>query len=185
MTFVIVGLGNPGKEYTHTRHNIGADALEYIRMSGDFSEWKEDTKKEALVSTGTIADKEITLVFPQTYMNLSGRAVKKFVPYQKDVENLLVIQDELDLPLGVIKVSFDKSSAGHNGVQSIIETLGTGAFSRVRIGIGSNHEGAEYVLDKFSPDEKKALEEKLKNIPKIIEVFVTQGREVVMNTFNM
>jgi PTH1 family peptidyl-tRNA hydrolase len=185
MNYIIVGLGNPGNEYKGTRHNVGADALDQVASVHAFSEWKKDTVKEALVSQGEIAGHQVTLVYPQTFMNLSGRSVKKFVPYTQDMKKLVVVHDDLDLPLGTVKVSFGKSSGGHNGVQSIIETLGSDEFTRVRIGIGKQGDTEAYVLGKFTPEEKPSITSVTQILPELIALYIQEGIEATMNTYNM
>ncbi|MEK7193017.1 MAG: aminoacyl-tRNA hydrolase [Patescibacteria group bacterium] len=135
MKVFIIGLGNPLPEYSGTRHNAGQSAVEAFRIKNNFPAWKRDDKKEALVSLGEFEGKEVVLILPQTFMNDSGRAVRKFLKSSKEVENALIVHDELDLPIGSMKVVFDRGHAGHNGVLSVINFLGTQAFWRLRIGI--------------------------------------------------
>ena len=135
MGYILIGLGNPGTDYEHTRHNVGARMLEAFRKKHDFPEWKSDKKRKALVSIGEIDDSKTTLVFPQTFMNKSGQSVVAFVTNKKAAERLVVIYDDLDLPLGHMKISFGRSSGGHNGLESIIRALHTKDFIRLRIGI--------------------------------------------------
>ena len=110
MTFTFIGLGNPGEEYKHTRHNTGRIMLEYFRTANDFPEWKVDKKSQALISKGKIGKHTITLVYPETFMNKSGVSAKTFVTNLKSEERMLVIYDDLDLPFGSSKISFNKSS---------------------------------------------------------------------------
>ncbi|TSC61061.1 MAG: peptidyl-tRNA hydrolase, PTH1 family, partial [Parcubacteria group bacterium Greene0416_14] len=135
MAYIFVGLGNPGSEYEHTRHNAGARMVDVFRSVHDFSPWKEDKKRHALVSVGETAGEKTTLVFPQTFMNKSGSAVSAFVKNKKTAEHLVVIYDDMDLPLGHIKISFGRSSGGHNGLESVIKALKTKDFIRVRVGV--------------------------------------------------
>src|SRR5689334_19392192 len=141
---LIIGLGNPGKQYENTRHNAGFIILDEIRKALDFPEFKFDNKFDAEISTGDYKLEAISykliLAKPQSFMNLSGQAVKKIMDFYKiPVENIAVIHDDLDIELGKYKLSDDASAAGHNGVQSIIDHLGTQKFRRIRVGI----EGAE------------------------------------------
>ncbi|MCX6703478.1 MAG: aminoacyl-tRNA hydrolase [Candidatus Zambryskibacteria bacterium] len=178
MNYLIVGLGNPGKEYENTRHNAGVMVLERIRDMWSFSDWSKDTMSNSLLSKGTVADEVITFMFPQTFMNLSGTAVTHFTDAEYK-EKLVVIYDDLDIPLGQIKVSYDRSSGGHNGVQSIIDTLGSAEFLRVRIGIGPlegdlrAHIG---VLDRFTEEEKKAIKGLDKKVAEVLEVFFKEEK---------
>jgi len=163
---LIIGLGNPGKKYRSTRHNIGFMVLDELARQHNLS-WQEDTKNKALIAKGT----DYVLVKPQTFMNLSGETVAKLLRYyhllprtifgtKKDsvlTSVLTVIHDELDLPFGKYKVANNSSSAGHNGVQSIIDHLKTKNFQRLRIGINNesrkNIPGDKFVLQRFSDDE--------------------------------
>lgn len=142
---LIVGLGNPEKKYAKTQHNIGFRVIDTLRNE--------------------LSDKDIILLKPETFMNDSGRATKAMISYYKiPLENLYVIHDDIDLPFGNIRVSKDSSSAGHKGVQSIIDELGTQNFTRIRIGIRPQHEidTTKFVLQKFSKEEEKQLKEIIK-----------------------
>lgn len=186
MNYLIVGLGNPGKEYENTRHNAGVMVLEQIRREWDFLEWSRDTMSNSLMSKGTFDIYSVALMFPQTFMNLSGSAVRHYADKEYP-QKLVVIYDDLDIPLGQIKMSFDRSSGGHNGVQSIIDTLGGADFARIRIGIG-NTEGdiREHVgvLDAFSDEEKKIIESQSKKVAEVLKVFFAEGREKAMGVAN-
>jgi peptidyl-tRNA hydrolase, PTH1 family len=157
---VIAGLGNPGREYTGTRHNIGFHIVEQIARAAGIE--IEKKKFKSLGGRGKVAGTDVILALPQTYMNLSGEAVRQWMDFYKiDNKNLLVVHDELDLNFGKMKLSFDSSAAGHNGVASIIENLGTKEFSRLRFGVGKptvKDEGADHVLSSFSKEEKTELE---------------------------
>ncbi|MBI2552006.1 aminoacyl-tRNA hydrolase [Candidatus Uhrbacteria bacterium] len=136
---LIVGLGNPGKEYEKTRHNVGFLAVDGIARDLQFSKWKMEKKLEAEVCRGFIASccEDVILAKPQTFMNNSGAAVKKLtVNYRLTTDDLLIVHDDLDLELGTLRLSYGSGSAGHNGVQSIIDALGTKDFWRLRVGIG-------------------------------------------------
>lgn len=186
MNYLIVGLGNPGKEYENTRHNAGVMVLEQIRRAWDFLEWSRDTMSNSLMSKGTFDTSSVTLMFPQTFMNLSGTAVRHYAD-EEYPQKLVVIYDDLDIPLGNIKMSFDRSSGGHNGVQSIIDTLGGADFARIRIGIG-NREGdlREHVgvLDTFSDEEKNIIESQSKKVTDVLKVFFGEGKEKAMGVAN-
>lgn len=155
MTKLIVGLGNPGAEYAETRHNLGFAVIDKI-IAGKSSSPEINKKMQGIVYKLP----DLVLIKPQTFMNLSGVAVVQAVNFYKiDLNNLLVIHDDVDFELGEIKHQFDKSSAGNNGVDSIIKNLGSQAFHRLRLGIGHpknpQMQTADHVLDKFSPEEKE------------------------------
>src|SRR3989338_7672926 len=146
MAWIFVGLGNPGYEYEGTRHNSGRMAVEHFAKTAKFSEWKEDKKSKSLVSRGLVVPPPhkasasqgktlVALVLPNTFMNKSGFAVSKFVKTVKSAERLAVVYDDLDLPLGTIKISFNRGSGGHKGIESIMRAVKTKKFTRVRIGV--------------------------------------------------
>jgi PTH1 family peptidyl-tRNA hydrolase len=158
---LIIGLGNPGKEYEKTRHNIGFRVLD--EMTEDFKfekKFNAEIKKEPTFAKAS-AGKQIIFAKPQTFMNNSGIAVSAIAKFHKiKPENIIVIHDDMDLAFGKIKISFGSRSAGHNGVQSIIDSLGTNEFYRIRIGIGPRPEkipADKYVLQKFSASEEKEM----------------------------
>jgi PTH1 family peptidyl-tRNA hydrolase len=130
---IIVALGNPGKEYEKTRHNAGFLAADVLAARCSFAEFKKEDKFEALIAEGRIGEEKTLLVKPQTFMNASGRAVAKVLSfYKSSASDLLVLHDDLDIPIGDMRLSFDSRSAGHRGVQSIIDALGTQEFLRLR-----------------------------------------------------
>jgi len=168
---IIIGLGNPGKEYADTRHNIGFAMVNKIRQEFKFPDFEFNKKFNAEISSGDYklqtTNYKLILVKPQTFMNLSGEAVQAILAFYKlSAENIIVIHDELDLASGRYKIATDSSSAGHNGVQNIIDQLGTQKFTRLRIGVGEEHDGApvcrleahDFVLRKFSEEEKQVIE---------------------------
>jgi len=179
---LILGLGNPGKKYQNTRHNIGFAAIdflfeEWLKDEG-FTAWHEDKKFQAEISEGNLNGEKIILAKPQTFMNNSGASTSVLVNFYKTKpENVVVIHDDLDIAFGEIKVQTDRSSAGHNGVKSIIERLGTQAFTRIRVGVAKTDrakqgDSADYVLNKFGLVERlklKVVKNKiLEEIKKII-----------------
>jgi len=166
---LIVGLGNPGSKYIKTRHNIGFMVLDVL---AEGEEWKENKKANCLYLKKQINSEEVELVKPLTFMNNSGKAVNyiKQKHYIKP-EDILVIHDDIDLPLGEIKIQQNRSSAGHKGVQSIIDALGTKDFVRMRIGIRPEQltqETEDFVLEKFTPQEQEIIEEKIKRAAELI-----------------
>lgn len=190
---LIVGLGNPGEKYEGTRHNLGFLTVdEYSRKKG-LGEWKLNNgfKSELIES-----EFKIILAKPKTYMNNSGMAVSLLVNYFKILsEDLIVIHDDLDLHLGQIKIRFGGASAGHHGVESIIDKLGTDKFIRVRLGIGnwkttsSEHGGnsmnvENFVLESFLSDEKHVVKQMIKKAIKAIDIVLKEGLEKAQNQFN-
>ena len=158
---LIVGLGNPGKKYEHTRHNVGFIAIDKIAGSFNFEPFAFDKKFNALLSFGNINGEKVLLLKPQTFMNSSGASVRSAMDYYKISSNdLLVIQDELDVAMGEYKTTKDRSSAGHKGIQSIIDALGTKDFIRYRIGMESdrgNMASEDFVLANFTADESDII----------------------------
>lgn len=179
---LIVGLGNPGNEYANTRHNAGFMCVDnYV---GNI-EWKE--KFNALYTQISVEEEKVLFIKPLTYMNLSGNAVRKFVDYYKiDVNDILVIQDDMDLALGKHKIKVDSSSGGHNGIKSIIESLGTKEFARLKIGIAhsKNEDTKDYVLGKFSNEDLRIMNESINISKNIIDSYIHNGIERTMNTYN-
>ena len=174
MTYLIVGLGNPGKEYEKTRHNLGFLVVD--EMIGRYDAVPSNTKLQMKLWTTKLAGTTVLLTEPQTFMNLSGNAVAPLARAKKIApDHLIVVHDDLDLPFGSLRVSRNASAGGHNGVQSVIDTLGTKDFTRVRIGIGrpANDQPIEdYVLTRFNAEEKKQLPEIIdKSILEIEKLF--------------
>ncbi|MCF8000415.1 MAG: aminoacyl-tRNA hydrolase [Halanaerobiales bacterium] len=182
---LIVGLGNPGKKYAETRHNVGFTAIK--RLADSFDIRNVDKDCEALIAKGKIKDKKVILAQPLTYMNNSGRAVAKLIDkYNISLKDLVVIYDDLDLPTGKLRVKSNGSSGGHNGIQSIIDKLNTQEINRVKIGIGRplNLPVTEYVLREFNSDQKKRVEKTFKKIDEVIIEIIKNGVESAMNNFN-
>lgn len=196
MTWVAVGLGNPGEEYTNTRHNTGRMMLEHFAAKQKFSEWKEDTKADAEICRGAIGKNLIVLVNPNTFMNKSGSSVAKFVKSVKAAEKLVVVYDDLDLPLGSMKLSFDRGSGGHKGIESIMRAVKTKKFVRIRIGVSPTTPGGKlkkpqgerevvrFILARFKEDELDILKKVFKRAGEALESIVTDGREIAMTRFN-
>ena len=177
---IIIGLGNPGKQYENTRHNVGFMVLDELRKAWGFPEFRIDKKFDAETSAGSVLGKKTMLVKPQTFMNLSGTSVRKALDFYKTTPaSLFVVQDELDLPLGKHKIATDSSAAGHNGIKNIIEHVGTQTFSRLRIGIATDKQDAsclrdahDFVLDRFSKEEQEILRTELPNYLQEVETFI-------------
>ena len=164
--FLIVGLGNPGEEYANTRHNVGFLALDFLASEWGLNKFKSQKKFKALTTEGWLENKKIILAKPETFMNNSGGtvgALKNF--YKTGSEKIIAVYDELDLPFGKIRVRADGSSAGHNGIKSIITKLGTDKFKRVRIGTRNEQaekmEASDFVLAKFSKREELILKKEI------------------------
>lgn len=193
--YYIVGLGNPGKEYACTRHNTGCIVVRWFLEDMQFPQPHESRAQNALVSEGLYDNKEVTAVLPNTYMNDSGSCVAKAVG-KTDTENLLIIYDDIDLPLGEIRVSKDRGDGGHNGVKSITASLGTSNYARLRIGIAKKglFPGAikrprgealvGYVLGIFSKKEFALLEKQREKTRSVIQMFITDGVRKTMDTYN-
>jgi peptidyl-tRNA hydrolase, PTH1 family len=165
---LIIGLGNQGTKYENTRHNLGFLVIDEFKRNLEFGIWNLDKKFKSLVSEGSFNDQKIILVKPQTYMNNSGEAVRLLADYYKiKFEDILVIHDDIDLSLGEIRIQKERGSAGHNGVQSIIDSLKTKDFIRARIGIKPKNEGRKidtekFVLENFNEEEKTIIQEIIK-----------------------
>ena len=173
---LIIGLGNPGEEYKKTRHNAGFLALDKIVLSSKYQVLSTQLKFNAEISNGTIDDEKIILAKPQTFMNNSGQAVKAIIDYYKiKPENIIVIHDDLDIPLGEYKISKNKNSGGHKGVQSIIDYLGTKDFMRIRIGIMIENKKTpteKFVLERFGGEEMEVVEEVIEDIVNEVQILI-------------
>jgi len=176
---IIVGLGNPGEKYKNTRHNVGFTAVDSFAKKNEFPDFKLQKKYNSLVSEGVVGDEKIILAKPQTFMNDSGKAVKKLMSNTEKKTSLIVIHDDIDLPAGKIKIVQERGSAGHKGVESIIENIGNDGLVRFRIGIaGSNDVKAmQIVLENFSADEQKIINETIKKVTGALNMFIKEGLE--------
>ncbi len=182
---LIVGLGNPGPQYAETRHNVGFLTVERFAKKHGLTSRK--MQFNALTITGPYAGDKIVLARPLTYMNESGRAVAPLVRWLKlDLSDLLVVYDELDLPLGRIRVRPAGSSGGHNGMKSVIAHLGSENFARLRIGIGRppDGDGINFSLGKFGRDELPVIDAAIERAVAAVEVFFQEGLVATMNKFN-
>jgi len=187
--YIFIGLGNPGEQYLSTRHNLGfrvLDALleKYKNTSSTF--WHEDKNLKSMMKTIQIADQNVLLIKPQTYMNLSGKAVQRVMQeYKAKKEDIYVVYDDLDLPVGELRIRREGGSGGHNGVSSIIDMIGE-EFYRIRIGIGRPAEAIaieDYVLQQFSPDELSEIDKVVPQVIKACEELVTHGFETYMSKY--
>jgi PTH1 family peptidyl-tRNA hydrolase len=190
---LIIGLGNPGQGYSNNRHNIGFMCLKHFAKEHGI----EFDKKQADARTGlgNIEGIDVVLAKPQTYMNLSGKSVNRLMhKYKLKPEDIIVVHDDMDLPLGKVRIRMGGSSGGHNGINSIIAEIGTREFIRIKIGIGRperdednrvyDREIVDYVLSNFSRDEKKQLEPSIEKVSDAILCLLTEGLDAAMNRFN-
>jgi|SRR5579883_631344 len=181
---VIVGLGNPGPKYAGTRHNVGFEVIDYLAAAPGCMPFRE--KFEAFVAELKEGDETILLVKPLTFMNLSGRAVRAILDFYKvPVENLLVICDDINLPLGKLRVRVKGSHGGQNGLRNIQDQLGTDGYTRLRIGVGEpSFDAVDHVLSKFKPGERPAVDDAVAQAAQAALLFVRKGAEAAMNKFN-
>jgi peptidyl-tRNA hydrolase, PTH1 family len=184
---LIVGLGNPGIEYQFTPHNMGFLAVD--RIAEQHGARVSNRQCRALTGKAVIADHAVVLAKPETYMNLSGMSVRELVrEHEVDpAQDLIVIYDELDLPLGTVRIRQRGSSAGHNGMESIIGALGSDEFIRMRLGIGPDHpvkDGARYVLGQFKKSQYAALDQELDTAAEAVKVILGEGVAKAMSRFN-
>ena len=183
---LIVGLGNPGSKYAANRHNVGFRCVELLASAHALAFDKK--QKRARVAMGTVLGRKVIVAKPQTFMNESGRAVAPLARFYKvQFERLLVIYDDLDLPIGTMRLRPEGGTGGHKGMRSIVEHLGNQGFSRLRIGIGrppGRMDPAAYVLQDFSAQEEPSLEETLERAVAAIETWLAEGVEEAMNRHN-
>ncbi len=184
--YLVAGLGNPGREYRENRHNIGFMLID--RLCRELLITPGKVQSKALIASGQYGGKKVILAKPQTYMNLSGQAIGGLMRFYKiPIERLLVAHDDLDLPLGTIRLRPGGGSAGQKGVASTIQQLGTQHFSRLRLGIGrppGQMDPAAYVLQDFTRQEKAEVEAVLDRAAKAVLTFIELGVEAAMNQFN-
>ena len=196
MNYIIVGLGNPGAEYDDTRHNTGRMAVDALAKRIGENEWSEDKKLKSEILKTKIGKNTALLIKPNTFMNKSGDAVRSLVKSKKAAETLVVAHDDLDIPFGKMKISFNKSSGGHRGVESIMKAVKTEGFIRLRIGISpatasgkmKKPQGEkaveELILGKFKPSEQDALKKIMKRAAEGLELLVTDGRDIATGKVN-
>ncbi len=184
---LIVGLGNPGIEYQFTPHNIGFLAVD--RIAGERGIEIRNRRCRALTARTQIGNESVLLAKPETFMNLSGISVRELLAeYEaKPESDLIVIQDELDFPLGTLRIHTRRSSAGHNGIESIIDALGTQDFLRIRIGVAPDHkveDGKKYLLSPMRKGQLAVVDEMLDTAAEAVKVILTEGPAAAMNRFN-
>ena len=185
--YIITGLGNPGRKYAHTRHNVGFDAID--RLSGIYQIPVEEKKFQGLFGTGFIGGQKVALVKPQTYMNLSGECVRDFLYYYKvdPEEGLLVLFDDICLEPGSIRIRKKGSAGGHNGIKNIILHTGTQNFARVRIGVGEKPQRwdlADYVLSPFPKGDRELVDEAVDHCADAVKMILEGEIEAAMNRYN-
>lgn len=193
---LIAGLGNPGKEYEETRHNVGRIVLEMIAKSNDWGDWKDDIKLKSKRIKGEITGEKFDFLSPDTFMNNSGVAVSKIIDDKKKLKNLVVIYDDMDLPFGSLKISFNRSSGGHNGLESIIKKVKSQEFVRIRVGVSPHTPTGKmkkpkgeqavlkFLLGKFKEDEMKELKKLSKKVSEILVSLSKDGKDKTMSIFN-
>lgn len=185
--FIIVGLGNPTREYTATRHNIGFDAI--TRIADDYDISLDMKKHKAICGTGYIEGQKVILAQPQTYMNLSGESVRELVDFYKidPTEELIVIYDDISLDVGQLRIRKKGSAGGHNGIKSIIAHLGTQDFPRIKVGVGDKPKDwdlADYVLGRFNKEEEPIMREALGYVSEACKSIITSDIASAMNEYN-
>ena len=184
--YLLVGLGNPGDKYRETRHNIGFLFLDHLADRLGLS--ITDSKWQALYSKGVLWGETVLLAKPQTYMNASGRAVAAMANFFKiPARNIIVVHDDLDLPVGRLKIVINRGAGGHNGIKSVIEALGTKEFCRIRAGIGRPEPPisvSHYVLSPFTPQEEQALGEELQAMEYATRLIIEEGITAAMTQLN-
>jgi PTH1 family peptidyl-tRNA hydrolase len=182
---MIVGLGNPGKDYKDTRHNIGYMVLE--ELASRYPVEKQESRFDAIIGHIRINSEKVLLVKPLTFMNLSGRSVQPLVHWHKlPLEDMMVVFDDMDLPVGSLRIRANGGTGGHKGMASISERLASKEFSRTRVGIGRPERGeaADWVLGKFSRDEKEIMQSAVRHAADALETWVKMGIVEAMNTYN-
>ena len=185
--FIIAGLGNPKKEYENTRHNVGFEVID--ALADHYGIRVIDRKHRALVGKGVIEGQKVLLLMPQTYMNLSGEAVGEAARFYKiPSDHVLVIYDDVSLPLGKLRIRDKGSAGGHNGIKNIIAHLGTDVFPRVKVGVGApshpDYDMVDWVIGSFSAQERKIVDEALDRALDAAECIISRGVTEAQNRFN-
>lgn len=187
--FIIIGLGNPGKEFGNTPHNVGFKAIELFAEMNNFPAFSLQKKHNALISEGFLGEKKVLLAEPQTYMNESGKSAQQLTAHYKlQTTDYVVVHDDIDLEIGKIKIVKERGSAGHKGVESIIHHIGNNGLIRIRIGIASASEEKEkaksIVLKNFSPDQQKIVDEAIAKTVEALYCLITEGLDKAMSQYN-
>lgn len=196
MSYIIVGLGNPGAEYKNTRHNVGRIVLDVFTKKFDLPELTADRKLKALVTSGKVGRAKVLAVEPETFMNKSGETLRQLVKSKKAALGLVVIHDDLDIPIGKYKISFNKSSGGHRGVESIIRAVKTQEFVRIRMGISPATSSGklkkpvgdkvvgDFIIGEFKKAELETIKKLAKRISEALECLANEGKDKAMSQFN-
>jgi PTH1 family peptidyl-tRNA hydrolase len=181
---IIVGLGNPGREYAATRHNVGFMVVNELARRASAEGTKKRSRSE--IREGRLRNQKLVLVAPQTYMNLSGHAVREVINwYHAPLEDVLIVFDDMDIPFGQLRIRPSGTAGGHNGLKSIVEQLGTTEIPRLRVGIGRARTAARsHVLSHFSPEEERALPNLIQSVCDAIELWIVDGMSKSMNEIN-
>jgi PTH1 family peptidyl-tRNA hydrolase len=194
--YIIVGLGNPGAEYTGTRHNVGFAALEYFLRTEGLPEVHVSAQCAGMLSEGVVHNVDIAVLLPTTFMNNSGSALKKCMARGKStLDNVIVVHDDIDLPFGQVRISYDRGAGGHNGIKSIVDVCGSQKFTRVRVGIAhKNLFGvvkrpagdalSKFVLGMFTKHESAHMDELYANVARALRLIIEKGREAAMQEIN-
>ena len=185
--YIIVGLGNPGKEYNNTRHNIGFDVIDKLAEQENIAVLEK--KHKAVIGKGYVAGQKCILAKPHTFMNLSGESVRELIDYYKvdEKDELIVISDDISLDVGQLRIRKKGSAGGHNGLKNIIAHLGHDTFVRIKMGVGEKPKGwdlADYVLGHFTADERKMEDEAAARAADAIRMIITEDADAAMNEFN-
>ena len=185
--YLVVGLGNPGKQYEATRHNMGFDVID--KLVEEYQVPQSGVKFNAMYGKGIIGGEKAILMKPLSYMNLSGGPIQEMSGYFKiDPETeLIVIYDDIDLDPGQLRIRKQGSAGGHNGIKDIIRQLGTEKFLRIKVGVGAKPKGwdlADYVLGRFSTEDRKIVDEAIAKAGKAVDIMISQGPDAAMNEFN-
>ena len=185
--YLIVGLGNPGRQYEATRHNMGFDVID--KLVEEYNVPQSGVKFNAMYGKTVIGGEKVILMKPLSFMNLSGGPVRDMVNYFKiDPETeLIVIYDDIDLDPGQLRIRKQGSAGGHNGIKDIIRQLGTEKFLRIKVGVGAKPKGwdlADYVLGRFSTEDRKIVDEAIAKAGKAVDIMISQGPDAAMNEFN-
>ncbi len=184
--YIIVGLGNPTREYQATRHNIGFDVI--TRISDDYNIPLDFKKHKAVCGRGYIEGEKVVLAQPQTFMNLSGESVRELVDFYKvNPQEVIVIYDDISLDAGQLRLRAKGSAGGHNGIKSIINHLGTQEFPRIKVGVGDKPAGwdlADYVLSRFKEEEQPIIRDAIKKSSEAVKSIIKDGMESAMNIYN-
>ena len=183
---LIVGLGNPTKQYEGTRHNVGFETIDRIAAENQIR--VEEKKHKALYGSGYIEGEKVILAKPQTFMNLSGESVRELSDYYKiPAENIIVIYDDISLDVGQLRIREKGSAGGHNGIKDIIAKTGTDQFERVKVGVGEKPAGwdlADHVLGRFSPEDREKFEDAVKDAVDAVSLMVQDRTDEAMNLYN-